>query len=79
MSKSAQLAAPALKLVQATFHICTLLRRRFLSVTCATASPNALKFAKKAGGERLKLLPKAYGAQSIEFIPVNQKTSPKSL
>jgi hypothetical protein len=74
MSKSAQLAAPASKLVQAMFHIFTLLRRRFLSATCATASLNAPRFAKKAGGERLRLFRKVDGAQSIEFIPVNQKT-----
>jgi len=74
MRKNVQLVVLASKLAQATFHIFTLLRRRFLSATCATASLNAPRFAKKADGERLRLFPKADGAQSIEFIPVNLKT-----
>jgi hypothetical protein len=74
MKKSAQLVVLASKLVQATFHIFTLLKRRFLSATCATASLNALKFAKKAVGERLRLFLKADGAQSTESIHVSPKT-----
>jgi uncharacterized integral membrane protein len=79
MKVSAQHVVLASGLVQATFHIYTQLRRQLLSVIYAVASLNARKFAKKQAGMRLRLLPKADGAQSTESMPVNQKTSLKSL